>query len=648
MECLQFILMAALLLSAANGSPIPVPRVEDMTLAEKVGQMAQVDKNIVMLKGADILTKYFLGAVVSGGGARPPTGNTPADWRAMIGAFQAKANATRLRVPLLYGIDAIHGHNNVYGATIFPHHVGLGAARDPGLAKAIGAAAAKEVAATGIRWTFAPNVAVCKDPRWGRCYESFGESTRLATAMTAEVDGWQEKPMDPRDPASELPGDVLVAATAKHFVGDGGTTGGRDEGDTAVPEAELRRVHLPPFRAAVARGVAAVMISYQTWNGAPMHGNKYLITDVLKGELGFGGVAVSDWEGVQRLWPGGSYAEKLRIVINAGMDIVMLPNNPEEFTATLIAEVAAGRVPEARVDNAVRRILALKEKLGLFQDPVAGGELAAHVGSPAHRQLARRAVRESLVLLKNARRSGGGPMFPLAAKGRRFLVGGTHAHNMGYQCGGWTIAWQGLPGDLTPGTTILDAIRAAVEPRGGEVVFPEHPAEEAADVAILAVGEAPYAETLGDAVFQNPFLGLDTRRINGTVATVTQTCARMPCVVLLLSGRPLDVRSILPHVDALVAAWLPGTEGGGVADVLFGDADFTGRLPVSWFRDVGQLPLRRDGKNYDPLFPFGFGLDKSGRQLAAKDPFPSSSCHLDSTKGGDLKEGKSSSSVFVS
>eukprot|EP00897_Mesotaenium_endlicherianum_P004953 jgi/Mesen1/4486/ME000228S03451 len=930
---------------------VEVPRVEDMTLAEKIGQMAQIDK--VTLGDGEALYTHMLGAIVrtaawqhgsskaawqqqqgraltlvscppvrppacrpvrSGGGAAPEAGNAPGDWADMVDLYQRQANRTRLRIPVLHGIDAIHGHNIAYGATVFPHHIGIGAAHSPDLARAVGAAAAREVAATGIRWAFAPTVAVCRDARWGRCYETFGESTALVQSLVSEVEGWQAKPdsasSGDSDPAGALKGSILVAATAKHFIADGGTWGGRDEGDARISEEELRRVHLPPYREAVARGVASVMVSYSSWNGAKMHKNRRLLTGVLKGELGFAGVLVSDWEAVQRM--GSPYHEQLEAAINAGLDMIMLPRDYVQFIDTLTSLVRAGRVAEARVDDAVRRILALKQSLGLFEDPYTLRSMAGLVGCPAHRELARRAVRESLVLVKNEKRAGGGSMFPLPLQGKKVLVAGTHAHNLGWQCGAWTINWQGWSGNnRTVGTTILQGIEHYAAALGGAVEFAENPAAggggdgkfdasakpdsassgdsdpagalkgsilvaatakhfiadggtwggrdegdariseeelrrvhlppyreavargvasvmvsysswngakmhknrrlltgvlkgelgfagvlvsdwEALEAAInagldmimlprdyvqfidtltslvragrvaearvddavrrilalkqsLGLFEDPYTlrsmaglvgcpahrelarravrESLvlvknekragGGSMFPLPLQGKkvlvagthahnlgwqcgawtinwqgwsgNNRTVGTTIlqgiehyaaalggavdssedraaaaaaagataagtvaaaeadygivvvgertyaerfgddtvlqlyeagrAAVRSVCARMPCVVVLVSGRPLDVREWLPHVDALVAAWLPGTEGLGVADVLFGEHDFTGRLPLTWFREAAQLPMPPGGANYDPLFPYGYGLNKAAEVL---------------------------------
>lgn len=594
---------------------VRVPRVEDMTLLEKIGQMTLVDKN-ALGKGDDV-ANYMIGAVLSGGGGAPDWGNEAADWADMVDNFQEVTNRTRLKIPILYGADAVHGHNNVRRATIFPHHIGLGATRNPRLVTQIAAATAREVAATGVRWSFAPALSVCRDPRWGRCYESFGDDTEIVRSMTAGIHGWQAKPSDRSDPAYSIPGEVLVAACAKHFVGDGGTRGGRDQGDTALSDEELRAVHLAPYRDAIREGVASVMVSYSSVNGTKMHRHRHLITDVLKGELRFPGVVVSDWQAIQQL--PGRWPNKVRDSINAGIDMVMVPTTYEAFIEQLRIQVDFGGVHVARIDDAVRRILLMKERLGLFRDACAPRRLLPEVGSRPHRQLARAAVRESLVLLKNARRRPGGSsgnggavgasVFPLPlANGTRVLVAGSHAHNIGLQCGGWTITWQGSSGNITEGTTILEGIYAAAAGASAEVTFVEAPSgREAADYGIVVVGEAPYAEYFGDD--RNLRLG------RAAVSAIENVCRQMPCVVVLVSGRPLHVTELLPQVDALVAAWLPGSEGAGVADVLFRRTDFKGRLPLSWFRDAKELPLSSYGANNAPLFPTGFGLDKSGKPL---------------------------------
>ncbi|MEV4218674.1 glycoside hydrolase family 3 N-terminal domain-containing protein [Nonomuraea sp. NPDC049725] len=548
-----------------------------MSLDEKLGQMTQAERGSV--SAADI-TAYRLGSVLSGGGSAPSP-NTAASWADMYDRFQNAALATPLGIPILYGVDAVHGHNNVHGATIFPHNAGLGATRDPALVERIGRAVAEEVTGTGVDWNFAPCLCVARDDRWGRTYESFGETPELPAAMATLVTGLQDGP-------------ASVLATAKHYLGDGGTAGGDDQGDTRLSESELRAVHLPPFEAAIARGVGSVMISFSSWNGVKVHGHQYLITTVLKGELGFSGFVVSDWNGVDQIdgAPGLS-AQDVRTAINAGIDMVMAPTDWRRFIDLLRAETQAGRVPQTRIDDAVRRVLTKKFEQGLFEKPLTDRSYTATVGSSAHRALAREAVAKSQVVLKN---SGG--VLPLPRDGRIF-VAGKSADDIGYQSGGWTISWQGSPGDITPGTTILDGIRDT----GATVAYSRdgRGVDGSYDVAVAVVGEPPYAEGDGD---RPGGLGLDSEDLN-TIATLR--AAGVPVVVVLVSGRPLDVAPHLSGWDGLVAAWLPGTEGNGVADVLFGAVQPTGKLPFTWMSSSSQQPINvGDGKT--PLFPYGFGL----------------------------------------
>ncbi|MGW5416679.1 glycoside hydrolase family 3 protein [Actinomadura geliboluensis] len=563
-------------------------RVDDlldrMSLADKLGQMTQPERRYVT---PDEVTRYRIGSVLSSGGSAPEP-NTPESWADMYDGLQRAALAGPLRVPLMYGVDAVHGHNNMVGATIFPHNIGLGATRDPALVRRIGAATAAEMAGTGVDWDFAPCVCVARDDRWGRTYESFGEVPELATMMTTVIDGLQ---------GDELGGPTSVLATAKHYVGDGGTEGGDDRGDVRLPEKELRAVHLPPFQAAVKRGVGSVMISYSSWNGLKMHQNKYLITDVLKGELGFGGFVVSDYNGIDEIdGKPGFTKDEVAAAINAGIDMVMVPTEWRRFIDYLRDEVKNGDVPMERIDDANRRILTKKFELGLFEEPMADRSHLKTVGSAAHRALARRAVAESQVLLKND-----DDVLPLDDDDKVF-VAGRSADDIGMQSGGWTITWQGKPGPITPGTTILDGIRKAADAdatvtysKDGSGIDPSY------DAAIAVVGETPYAEYHGD---RTDGLGLDDAD-RKTIDRLRD--AGVPVVVVLVSGRPLDVAEDLPKWDALVAAWLPGTEGQGVADVLYGDADPRGRLPVTWMRSGDQEPINRgDGKK--PLFPFGYGL----------------------------------------
>jgi beta-glucosidase len=555
-----------------------------MSLDEKLGQMTQAERGSV--SAADVTT-YRLGSVLSGGGSGPSP-NTAASWADMYDNFQNAALATPLGIPLLYGADAVHGHNNVGGATIFPHNIGLGATRDPALAQRIGRAVAEEVSGTGVDWDFAPCLCVARNDRWGRTYESFGEAPELASSMATIVTGLQ---------GATLNGPASVLATAKHYLGDGGTTNGVDQGDTQLSEADLRAIHLPPFKAAVERGVGSVMISFSSWNGAKLHGHQYLITTVLKGELGFSGIVVSDWDGIDQIdGAAGTSALDVRTAVNAGIDMVMVPTAWRRFIDLLRAEVQAGRVTTARVDDAVRRALTKKFELGLFEKPLTERSYTATVGSAAHRALAREAVAKSQVVLKNS-----GNILPLA-RGGKIFVAGKSADDIGNQSGGWTISWQGSSGAITPGTTILQGIRnsagsatTVTYSRDGSGIDGSYRA------AIAVVGETPYAEGQGD---RPGGLGLDTTDLN-TLATLR--AAGVPVVVVLVSGRPLDIAAQLPGWNALVAAWLPGTEGQGVADVLFGTVQPTGKLPVTWMSSASQQPINAgDGKT--PLFPYGFGL----------------------------------------
>ncbi|HEY7508908.1 MAG TPA: glycoside hydrolase family 3 protein, partial [Vicinamibacteria bacterium] len=430
-----------------------------MTLDEKVGQMTQGEHPLA--DEADV-ERYFLGSVLSGGNADPKS-NRLQDWTDLYDRYQSRALRTRLKIPLLYGVDAVHGHNNVAGAVVFPHNIGLGATRDAKLVEEVARVTAAEVRATGIQWTFAPSVAVARDQRWGRTYESFSEDPQLVAALgEAAVRGLQ-------GPALDEP--LRVLACAKHYVGDGGTAwgtglpsndapGGRfplDQGDTRLSEAELRRIHLPGYVTAIAAGVGTIMPSFSSWNGEKASGSKHLLTDVLKGELGFEGFLISDYNAIDQL-PGDARRD-VQQAVNAGMDMVMAPGKHREFFAALKSLVEAGEVPLARVDDAVLRILRVKLALGLLEDgrsPLADRRLHARFGSPEHRAVARRAVRGSLVLLKNDRRA-----LPLSKSARRIHVAGANADDVGRQCGGWTISWQGAAGPVTTGTTILAGLRAA-------------------------------------------------------------------------------------------------------------------------------------------------------------------------------------------
>ncbi|XP_019165993.1 PREDICTED: uncharacterized protein LOC109161886 isoform X2 [Ipomoea nil] len=474
-----------------------------MTLKEKIGQMVQIERQVA---SAQVMKKYYLGSVLSSGGSVPKQNASAEAWVDMVNGFQKGSLSTRLGIPMIYGIDAVHGNNNAYNATIFPHNVGLGATRDPELVREIGAATALEVRATGIQYVFAPCIAVCRDPRWGRCYESYSEDPEIVRAMTEIIPGLQgEAP--PNYPLSFpfVSGREKVAACAKHYVGDGGTLKGIDENNTLVDTHDLFSIHMAGYYNSIIRGVATVMASYSSLNGVRMHANRDMITGFLKKTLRFRGFVISDFKAIDNLTPTvhGNYTYSILTSINAGIDM-------NKF------------VPVSRIDDAVKRILRVKFVMGLFEDPLGDYSLVHHLGSRKHRKLARKAVRKSLVLLKNGANADE-PVLPLQKKASRILVAGTHADNIGYQCGGWTIEWQGLSGNIT-------------------------------------------------------------------------------------IGRPVVIQPYLPQIDALVAAWLPGTEGQGVADVLFGDYGFSGKLPFTWFKTVDQLPMNVGDPHYDPLFPFGHGL----------------------------------------
>ncbi|CAN6271323.1 unnamed protein product [Urochloa humidicola] len=579
-----------------------------MTLAEKIGQMSQIERENAT---ADVINKYFIGSVLSGGGSVPAKNAPPEAWMSMVNGMQSGALSTRLGIPIMYGIDAVHGHGNVYKATIFPHNVGLGCTRDPELAKRIGAAVALEVRATGIPYVFAPCVAVCRDPRWGRCYESFSEHPGVVQNMTSIISGFQgEIPAGGRPGAPFLAGQRSVAACSKHYVGDGGTTKGINENNTVATFHELLSIHMPPYYNAVIRGVSTVMISYSSWNGVKMHANHFLITDFLKNKLRFRGFVISDWQGLDRITSPehADYLLSIKLGILAGIDMIMIPYTYTEFIDDLTLLVNNGTIPMSRIDDAVRRILRVKFTMGLFENPYADASLTGELGKQEHRDLAREAVRKSLVLLKNGK-PGNKPLLPLPKKSHgSILVAGSHADDLGSQCGGWTITWQGLTGNnLTAGTTILDGIKSAVVP-GTDVVYSENPDagfiqqnKDKFDYAIVVVGEPPYSEQFGDNLnLTIPAPGPDV---------IQNVCGSIKCVVVLISGRPLVMEPYIGAIDALVAAWLPGTEGNGVTDVLFGDYGFTGKLSRTWFRSVDQLPMNVGDAHYDPLFPFGFGLE---------------------------------------
>jgi beta-glucosidase len=586
-------------------APLEV-RVEDllgrMTLEEKVGQMTQIEKN--SLESGDV-TDYFLGSVLSGGGGYPHP-NTAEAWAEMVDGFQEEALATRLAIPLIYGVDAVHGHNNIYGAVIFPHNIGLGATGNADLVEQIGRATAENTLATGIYWNFAPVLAVVQDYRWGRTYEAYSDNPELVTRLgTAFLLGLQGEQLGSED---------SVLATPKHFIGDGGavfgtsTTGNYliDQGQTLDDETMLREVYLPPYIDAIQNGAMSIMVSFSSWGDLKMHAHEDLLTGVLKEELGFEGYIISDWGGIDQIST--DYYDAVVTALNAGVDMNMVPYDAPRFINTLLDAVEAGDVAAERIDDAVRRILRVKFMMGLFENPFSNPDLLSTVGSDEQRELARQAVQESLVLLQNNERT-----LPIARNTPLIFVAGTGADDLGMQSGGWTIEWQGLLGNITVGTTILDGIEAVVDDPE-QVVYDRfgkfrNRTDEAgndliADVGIVVVGEVPYAEGVGDRA--------DLQLSQGDKDLIERVRSRVDrLVVVLLSGRPMTITDQLAQSDAFVAAWLPGTEGQGVADVLFGDVDFTGKLSFRWQRTDNQLPILYGAEDEGcdaPLFPFGYGL----------------------------------------
>ncbi|KAK4786349.1 hypothetical protein SAY86_003038 [Trapa natans] len=578
-----------------------------MSLAEKIGQMTQIERSVAT---ADVMEKYYIGSVLSGGGSVPEPKASPETWVNLVNGIQKGSLSTRLGIPMIYGIDAVHGHNNVYNATVFPHNVGLGVTRDPVLIKKIGAATALEVRATGIPYVFAPCIAVCRDPRWGRCYESYSEDHRIVQLMTDIIPGLQGE-IPPGSPKGVpfVNGKQKVVACSKHYVGDGGTTRGINEDNTVISLEGLLSIHMPAYLDSIRKGVATIMISYSSWNGKKMHANRDLITGFLKNKLKFKGFVISDWQGLDRITTPAhaNYSYSVQAGVSAGIDMIMVPFNYTEFIDILTDQVNKKIIPMSRIDDAVRRILRVKFTMGLFENPHADLSFSNQLGSQEHRELAREAVRKSLVLLKNGK-SAAKPLVPLPKKAPKILVAGSHADNLGYQCGGWTITWQGQGGNITSGTTILGAIKNTVHPTT-QVVYSENPDKDFVksnkfSYAVVVVGETPYAETNGDST--------DLLITDPGPSTIENVCGAVRCVVVIISGRPVAIKPYVSKVDALVAAWLPGTEGQGVADVLFGDYGFTGKLARTWFKSVDQLPMNVGDEHYDPLFPFGFGLTTTG------------------------------------
>ena len=557
--------------------------VAQMTANEKYGQMLQMER--LGLSAQDV-TNYALGSAFSQGGSAP-TDNSPTGWADMTDGYRQGALASRLKIPFLYGADEVHGVGTVPGATVFPHNIGLGATRDLALVEQIGRAAADEARGCGVDFFFSPVVAVARDERWGRTYEAYGETSELANTMGAAMTrGIQFTP------SGAFSG---ILANAKHYLGDGGTANGVTGGNTAGDETALRAIHLTPYQGSIAARVGSIMPSYSSWQGVKMHINKSMLTDVLKGQLGFGGFVISDFNACFQL--GLSNQDGIEQCVNAGVDMFMAQGmNVSAMVGYLATGISNGHVQQSRIDDAVRRIVAVKCELGLFESSgKVDRSLTSAVGSSDHRALARKAVQESLVVLKND-----GGVLPLA-KSATVALAGKSADNSGNQCGGWTITWQGSTGNVVPGATTIRQAFASVVGSSHLVYSADGSTTTGASVGVAVIGETPYAEGKGDKT--------DLTVTSDDVAVVKALKqAGLKTVVVLIAGRPMILDPILSYADAIVVAWLPGSEGAGITDILFGDAHPSGKLPQTWPRSMAQIPINDGDSNYDPLYAYGYGL----------------------------------------
>jgi len=565
-----------------------------MSINDKIGQIGLVATEFLTNDGN--IADYRLGGLLNGmgGGSSVLASNSVLAWTDWTDRCQAYALSTPLHIPAIYGIDAVHGHGNVYGATIFPHNIGLGATRDPALVQAVEQATAVEMRATGIHWAYEPEMGVGRDARWGRYYETFEETPDEAGIFgAAAILGFQ----GPGLGSSQ----TNVLACPKHFAGDGGTawgsgvTGMLDEGNTVTNDAAFRSLYVSPYTNAIASGAMSVMVSLSSWNGTKMHTNEYALTQILKTELGFQGFIVTDWDGPGHTNPNNVH-QGLVDCINAGVDMEMIPQDYAGYTADMQYAVNVGNISTNRINDAVRRILTAKFTLGLFEHPYADRGLAQYVGNATHRALARQAVRESMVVLQNQNN-----ILPLRTDLHHVHVAGKNANDLGYQCGGWTISWQGGSGNTTIGTTIYAGITQTVSPSTQVTYSQDGTGAAGADVGIVVVGETPYAEWFGDTNDLS-LSSTDLTAINNVRS------AGVPVVVVLVSGRPLNISPYLTNWNAVVEAWLPGSEGAGVADVLFGNYYPQSSLPHSWQVGNGQLPLDVGTPNYNPLFAYNYHL----------------------------------------
>lgn len=591
-----------------------------MTLEEKVAQMMQPEHDDITLEQ---VTQYGIGSILSGGGSDPSTGNALENWQEMVNNYKQAALDSRLGIPLLYGIDAVHGHNNVLDATMFPHNIGLGAANNPELMEEIGKIVASEVRATGIQWTFAPTLANAQSEFWGRTYESFSESVEDVVNLSGPyIKGMQG--------GSDINSDSFmteynIIACAKHFIGEGYTVNGQNQGDVSMTEEEfdalLESGVLNPYTNAVNENVLTVMASYNSVNGVKCHENYHLLTEVLKEDLGFKGLVVSDYMGVQQV-SGKTYKDQIELCVNAGIDLFMEPESWKECMDLLIELVNEGRVKEERIDDAVSRILWVKFTAGLFEEEINGAaekECVKTFGSKEHRDVARQAVRESLVLVKNEQVNGTTAINALKGA-KNISVVGSKADDIGSQCGGWTITWEGHTGNFTEGTSIIDGLK---EVAGSDVKFDfnkEGKIKKNTDAVIVVVGENPYVETGGDRYPASLGMTYDDKLILeelGYSLDALDSKDDIPVIAVILSGRPINLSDYIDSFDGLVMAWLPGSEGAGIADVLLGDYDFKGTLKFTWVKDPYDISTKFEkGSEAKILYPYGYGLNKNGDTIS--------------------------------
>ncbi len=585
-----------------------------MTLRQKVGQIIQAD--IGSISPEDLKT-YPLGSLLNGGNSAPNGDNrSPASaWLTLADEFYAASLEADLEggpfIPLLWGTDAVHGHNNIPGATVFPHNIGLGAARNPELMRQIGDVTAQEIRVGGQEWTFAPTIAVVRDDRWGRTYEGYSENPEVTASYADQlILGIQGVPGE-----DDFLSGPNVIATAKHFIGDGGTEGGNDQGNNLDTEEELRDIHGAGYPKAVGAGAQVVMASFNSWQGIRMHGHKGLMTDVLKGRMGFDGFIVGDWNGHGQV--AGCTNTSCAQSINAGLDMFMAPDSWRGLFDNTMAQVESGEIPMSRLDDAVRRILRVKIRSGLFEAGKPSSRALAGdydlLQKPAHKEVARQAVRESLVLIKNNEQASGKRVLPMSP-GDTILIAGDGADNIGKQSGGWTLSWQGTGNsnaDFPGGSSFYDGVKRHTDAAGGKAVLSvDGSYKTKPDVAMVVFGEDPYAEFQGDieTLAYKPGDDTDLDLIKKLRAD------GIPVVAVFLTGRPLWMNREINASDAFVAAWLPGSEGGYATDVLFAGQDgrvaydFKGTLPYSWPRTAIQTPLNVGDENYDPLFAYGYGL----------------------------------------